>query len=171
MKKIGKLFAVLSIVASVMMMCGCGFIAQINETYDKWYKYEKSVDIPLGDDSSSDSATAATLSGAEFYLCYNKKSGLLVVVQKDSVQTVSVAQGLLEQDITITTGAQKQYTKDQFSTRKWAVLVASGKIKACDQPKFVAHHDQCIDVSTALGNGIQWKKVLRNILINQWLGE
>lgn len=173
MKKITKLIAVFSLVASVIMMCGCGLKSAIDATHNKWYKYvsAEGVSVPIGDDTSESSATAATLKGADFYLYFDDDKGLLVVVQKDSIQSVDIAGGLLIQDITVTTGAQKQYTKEQFGTAKWATLVASGKIAPSDTPKFISNHNSCIDVSEALGNGIQWKKVLRNILINQLLGE
>ena len=173
MKKICKLIAVLSLVAGVMMMCGCGLKNAIDATHNKWYKYNSAdgIDVPLGEDSSDSSATAATLSGADFYLYFDDDDGLLVVVQKDTVQTVAVAGGLLEQDVTITTGAKKQYTKQQFGTVKWATLVARGKISPSDKPKLISNPNGCIDITEALGNGIQWKKVLRNILINQLLGE
>ena len=173
MKKISKLIAVLSLIAGVIMMSGCGLKSAIDATHNKWYKYvsAEGVSVPIGDDTSESSVTAATLSGADFYLYFDDDDGLLVVVQKDSVQSVDIAGGLLTQDITITTGAKKQYTKQQFGTVRWATLVASGKIEPSDTPKFISDHSSCIDVSEALGNGIQWKKVLRNILINQLLGE
>ena len=173
MKKISKLIAVLSIVAGVIMMCGCGLKSAIDATHNKWYKYvsAEGVSVPIGDDTSDSSLTTTTLKGADFYLYFDDDKGLLVVVQKDSIQSVDIAGGLLTQDITVTTGAQKQYTKEQFGTAKWATLVASGKIAPSDTPKFISNHSNCIDISEALGNGIQWKKVLKQILINQLLGE
>ena len=173
MKKITKLIAVLSLVAGVIMMSGCGLKEAIDATHNKWYKYNSAegVNVDLGDDTSESSATVATLKGADFYLYFDDEKGLLVVVQKDKVETVDLAGGLLTTDITVTTGAQKQYTKQQFGSVQWGTLVASGKIIPSDTPKFISDHSHCIDVSEALGNGIQWKKVLRNILINQLLGE
>ena len=173
MKKISKLITILALFASVFMICSCGLKDAIDATHNKWYKYnnENGVTVPFGDDTSENSTTAASLSGAEFYLYFDDDDGLLVVLQKDSIQSVDLAGGLLTQDITVTTGAKKQYTKEQFDSVRWGVLAASGKIVPCDTPTFIAKHDGCIDLSEAINNGIQWKKVLRQILIDQLLGE
>ena len=96
---------------------------------------------------------------------------LKVIIQKDRVETVDVAGGLLQQDISVTTGAEKQYTKEQFGTVKWASLVSSGMITKTSAPKFATDRAHCIDLSEAVGQGIQWKKFLKKILINQLLGE
>lgn len=169
MKKITKLIAVLSIVASVFMMCGCGLKDAIDTKHNTWCKYEKGVDIPLGDDTSETTAAAKTMAGAELYLYYSDTNGLLVVVQKDTEATVQVLG--IPQTMTVTTGAKKQYTKDQFKALEWDGLAISGKISKCDTPKLISNPDGCYDVSEIFTEGVQWKKVLANILVNQLLSD
>ena len=174
MKKITNLFVVLSILAATVFMTGCGLKEAIDSTHNKWYKYtggDGVIDVPCGDDTTADSTTAGTLKNTELYLYYDDDDGLLVVLQKDSVQSVDLVGGLLTEDITITSGAKKQYTKADFGPVKWGIAVGSGAITPCETPKFIADHDHCVDLSEALANGIQWKKFLRDILINQLFPE
>ena len=171
MKKMTKLVAVMAILASVLMMCGCGLKSAIDATHNKWYKYNKEggIDIPLGDDTSENSTTATTLQGAELYFYYDDDEGLIAIVQKETEAEVTVLG--IPQTMTVITGAKKQYTKEQFGSVKWGTLVASGKISECNEPEMSAHPDKCYDVSDIFTQGVQWKKVLANILIKQLLEE
>ena len=171
MKKITKLVAVMAVLSSVLMMCGCGLKDAIDATHNKWYKYnnENGIDIPLGDDSSTSSAQTQTLQGAELYLYFDDSEGLVAIVQKETEAEVTVLG--IPQTMTVITGAKKQYTKEQFGSVKWGTLVASGKISECNEPEMSANPDKCYDVSEIFTQGVQWKKVLANILIKQLLEE
>lgn len=173
MKKILTVLIAAAVLAGSLVMTGCGLRNAIQATHNHWYKYNKEggMDVPLGEDSSEGSTSAATLSGSEFYVYFNAEKGLTVAIQKKTTTTASIAGGLLEQEVEIVTGGTKQYSTTEFGSGRWAALVSTGKFDQCSTPKIVAEPNSCVDISTALGNGIQWKKVLRNILINQLLGE
>ena len=173
MKKISKLLAVMTVVASVFMICGCGLKDAIDATHNKWYKYnnESGVDIPLGSDTSEDAASALDLKNAEFYVYFDDEDGLLVAVQSTKSENVELYKGLMSTTVDVTIGSTKQYTKEQFGTGRWATMIALGNFVKCDAPKIVTDPNGCFVITNALENGIQWKKVLRNILINRLLGE
>ena len=169
MKKIMNVLLAVALLAGAVMMCGCGLKDAIDTKHNTWCKYERGVDIPLGEDTSESATAVKTMAGAELYLYYSDTDGLQVVVQKETEASVQVLG--IPQTMTVTTGAKKQYTKDQFKPLEWDGLAISGKISECDTPKFVSDHDSCYDVSEIFTEGVQWKKVLANILVNQLLSE
>lgn len=173
MKKMTKLVAAMAILASVLMMCGCGLKSAIDSTHNKWYKYNKAegIDIPLGADTSADAASAVDLKNAEFYVYFDDDNGLLVAVQSTKSENVELYKGLLTQTVDITVGSTKQYTKEEFGTAKWTAMIALGNFTQCEAPKIVANPEQCFIITNALENGIQWKKVLANILLDSLLSE
>ena len=173
MKKIGKLFAVLSIVASVMMMCGCGL--KEFAKYNTWYKYksEDGISIPIGATGTADSmdATEQLMENAELYVYYNKTNGLKLAVQSTKTQKIEIAGGLLETSVDVVTGGTKEYPTSEFSSAKWTALILSGNFTECAAPKIVTNPEQCIDITNSDKFTFQWKKVLKRILINKLLGE
>lgn len=171
MKKITKLIAVFSLVASVIMMCGCGLKSAIDATHNKWYKYNKEggIDIPLGSDTSADAASALDLKNAEFYVYFDDDKGLLVAVQSTKSENVELYKGLMSTTVDVTVGSTKQYTKDEFGTGKWTAMIALGNFTPCNAPKIVSNPNECFVITNALENGIQWKKVLANILLQSLL--
>ena len=173
MKKITKLIAAMAVLTSVLMMCGCGLKEAIDATHNKWYKYNKAegVDIPLGSDTTGDETTLNSLKGAEFYLYFDDDDGLLVAVQSVKQENVELYKGALSTTVDVVVGGTKQYTKEEFGTLKWSALVASGKISPSEKPKIVANPNECFIITDAIENGIQWKRVLANILLSGLLEE
>ena len=171
MKKITKLIAVFSLVAGVIMMCGCGLKSAIDATHNKWYKYNKEggIDIPLGSDTSADAASALDLKNAEFYVYFDDDKGLLVAVQSTKSENVELYKGLMSTTVDVTVGSTKQYTKDEFGTGKWTTMIALGNFTPCNAPKIVSNPNECFVITNALENGIQWKKVLATILLESLL--
>ena len=172
MKKISKLFAVMTILASVLMMCGCGIKNAISQTYDTWYKYSGGpVSVPRGSDTTENDTATSSLDGAEIYVYFNESDGLTVAIQTVTTETVSLAGGLLESDVEIVTGGTKQYTKEQCGVAKWTTLIGFGSFEESKAPKIYTEPEKCVVITDALNNGIQWKKVLKKMLVNKLLGE
>lgn len=173
MKKISKFIATLSILAAIFLMVGCGVKDLVK--YDTWYKYNKEggLDIPIGAYGTGDSETAAgqLMENAELYVYYNKTDGLKLAIQSTKTQNIEIAGGLLSTSVDIVTGATKDYPTSEFGTGRWSALVLSGNFTECSTPKIVAHPEQCIDLSNSDAFTFQWKKVLKQILINKLLGE
>ena len=173
MKKITNLFVVLSILAATVFMTGCGLKEAIDSTHNTWYKYNKAegVDIPLGSDTTEEDSTLNSLKGAEFYLYFDDDEGLLVAIQSVKQENVELYKGALSTTVDVVVGGTKQYTKEEFGAIKWGALVASGKVVKSEKPKIVAHPEQCFIITDAVENGIQWKRVLANILLSGLLEE
>ena len=171
MKKSNSLFAVLAIVCGMLMMSGCVFNDPFAETYDTWYKYNSTVDVPTGTDGSEDDSATGSLKGAEVYIYFDGESKLIVAIQKETTSTVDVpgSHGLLQTDVTLTTGGVKEYQKGKTT---WDTIYSFGSWTRVSQPpKIYSNPEDCVDFTDALSNGIQWKKVLRRLLINKLLGD
>lgn len=174
MKKLMNVLLAVAVLAGAVMMSGCGL--RDYAKYDTWYKY-KSVDgisIPVGAAGTADSETAVgqMMENAELYVCYNETNGLKIAVQSTKEQKIEIAGGLLETSVDVVTGGTKEYTKEEFGPGKWTTLiVVTGKFEECNAPKIVTNPEQCINLTNNENFTFQWKKVLRNILINQLLGE
>ena len=173
MKKITKLVAVMAVLTSVLMMCGCGLKSAIDSTHNKWYKYNKAegVDIPLGYDTSTEATSTMDLKNAEFYVYFDHDDGLLVAIQTTKTENVELYKGAVSTNVDITVGSTKQYTKDEFGTGKWTTMIALGNFTQCDAPKIVTNPSECFIIQDAAEKGIQWKKVLANILLDSLLSE
>ena len=173
MKKITKLIAVFSLVASVIMMCGCGI--KDYAKYDTWYKYNKEggLDIPVGAAGTADSldATGQSMKNAELYVFYNQTDGLKLAVQSTKTQNIEIAGGLLQTSVDVVTGGTKEYPTSEFSSARWTALILSGNFTECSAPKIVTNPEQCINLTNNENFTFQWKKVLKRILINKLLGE
>ena len=177
MKKIkmiaGVLVAAMALLAGILMLTGCGMLNTIKKTYNKWYKYNKAegIDVPLGLDTSEDATSLGELKNAEFYVRYSENSGLTVAIQSTKKENVELYNGLVSTSVDIVIGATKQYNETEFGSGKWAALITLGDFSECSTPKIVSDPESCFIISDALNNGIQWKKVLKKILINKLLGD
>ena len=183
MKKNFKFLAGLIILASALMLCSCAF--DWSQTYDTWYKYDNAsgLNIPVVDKENSEAEADAKgiasgmMKNAEFYVCFNPDDGLTIAIQSTKAEEISIAGGLLTTSVDVVTGASKQYTKEQFGKVRWAALYATGAFKESSEPKVISNPEQCIILAGNKADGnanqfdFQWKKVLRQILIEQLLGE
>ena len=173
MKKLFNILMLSAVLLGTVMMTGCGLEERIKETYNTWYKYDREggLNIPVGtDDSSEDmsSASQAYLQNAEFYVYYDEDDGLKVVVQSTKKENIELYGGALSTSVDVVTGGVKQYTTKEFGPVKWTALMASGAFEVDREPMVSKDPDKCIQLfgenNTPLT--IQWKKILRNYLIN-----
>ena len=182
MKKITKLFVGLILFSSTLLLSGCMF--DWTATYDTWYKYKKAegLDVPIVDvaNSETEADTAGIASGtmknAEMYVCFNPDKGLTVAIQSTKDQQIDIAGGLLTTSVEVVTGGSKTYTKEQFGKGKWMALYGTGLFEESKTPKVISNPEQCIILASDEEGGanqfdFQWKKVLKQILINKLLGE
>lgn len=183
MKKLTKLFAGLVIFASSLMLTSCLF--DWEQTYETWYKYRgDSLSIPVVAKADADAEADASgiasgmMEDAEFYVWFSPDDGLKIAVQSTSEQEISIGNGLLTTTADIVTGGYKTYeNKSDFSSLKWKALYASGLFEESSTPEVVAHPEKCIILAGDSEDGnankfdFHWKKVLKQILINQLLGE
>lgn len=180
MKKLTKIFAGLIILATVAITTGCNLFEQakdaVEATYNTWYVYagETAINIPLGSDADDENGTSAKqLEDVEFYVYYDGDDGLKIAVQAETEQNVELLGGLVSQKATLYTGGTKQYSKSQFGAVKWAGMISALPFEEADEPEVSAHPEKCIILmgEEAGDLKIQWKKVLKRVLINQLLGE
>lgn len=182
MKKITKLITGLMLLSGVFLLSGCMF--DWTQTYDTWYKYNKveGVSVPIVDAANAESDADATgiasgvMENAEFYVCFNPDKGLTVAVQSTKAEEISIGGGLLTTSVDVVTGGSKTYTPEQFGKVKWVALYGTGLFEESSTPKVISNPDQCIILASDEEGGanqfnFQWKKVLKQILINQLLGE
>ena len=174
MKKIINVLLALAVFAGAFMLSGCGIREYAK--YDTWYKYKSAngIDIPVGATGTENSETAVgqMMENAELYVCYNETNGLKIAVQSTKEQKIEIAGGLLETSVDVVTGGTKEYTKEEFGPGKWTTLiVVTGKFEESKAPKIVTNPEQCINITNNEKFTFQWKRVLREILINKLLGE
>ena len=171
MKKLFNVFIILSVLFCAVAATGCGDV--LEPTYNTWYKYEGTFDIPLGSDTSEDADSLLNLKNSELYVYYDADEGLTVAVQSTKEQDVELLGGLTSYTVDMIIGGQKTYTKEkgQFGPGRWTALMLLGTFEESNTPEIVKNPEQCIDLSEGLQNGIQWKKVLKKILIQQLLGD
>lgn len=169
MKKIFKLLILSSIFMAGFIFTGCMKEQIVDSTQDQWYKYAKTVDIPLSKTGSEESPLS-DLKGASLYVYYLSGEGLKVAIQAESEQSIEILGGLVSYDQTITAGAV--YNFENFTDTKWAALVLLSGMSPCDEPKVSATPDQCLILGgdEASDVKIQWKKVLANVILEKLLG-
>ena len=180
MKKIGKIFVGLIVLAGIVMTTGCNLFNQAKEavesTYDTWYLYtgDQTISIPLGSNADDEDGTSTkSLDNVEFYVYYDEDDGLKIAVQAETEQNVELLGGLAQKKLTTYTGGTKQYSKDDFKPYKWAGMISTFPFEEADEPEVSAHPDRCIILAgdEAGDLKIQWKKVLKRKLIETILGE
>ena len=181
MKKYVKVIAIAAVLLSGLMLAGCAaaqtiketVIENVNDSYNKWYKYKskKQIDIPIASTSASDDEDISKLENAEIYVCFNPDKGLTVSIQSETTQTVELLKGLYQQEMKITVGGNKEYPLEDFGKKSWYTLWGSGKLEKASEPKIHAHPEECVLIGSekAPGAKIQWKKLLANYLIGSLL--
>ena len=178
MKKLTKIMIAAAVLLCGLVVTGCAAAETIKEyvdsTHKTWYKYNgNSIEIPLGkDDDSDSSATSKNLQNADIYVYYDQ--GLTVAVQSETQQDVEMLGGLVTQKQTIVVGGKKTYTEKEFGTVKWTALLAAANFKSqSSAPKIVYDPDSCVIIGgdEAPNFKIQWKKFLKQKLIDTLIGE
>ena len=181
MKKLLKIMTAAAVMLCGLALTGCGLKEIVKQTvddsYNQWFKYksDKQISIPLlpaaTDDLDTTEESTQKLENAEIYLYYDPAVGLTVSIQSQTVQTVELLSGLYSQDMTITVGANKQYTADEFKKPKWYALWGSGKIEESDEPEIHAHPEKCVVIGEGKAQNakVQWKKFLANYLLDSLL--
>ena len=108
------------------------------------------------------------LENAEFYVYFDSDDGLTVVVQSSKKENIELYGGAFSTSVDVVTGGKKQYPKEKFGAGSWTALMVSGAFEECDEPLISKDPSKCIPLfgedKTPLT--IQWKKVLKNYLIN-----
>lgn len=173
MKKCIKLIAGLTFLAGILSITSCGLKKTLlDDTQDQWYKYNGTVEIPIGKSDNSENDTLLDkLTQPEFYVYFNEDDGLTVAIQSDYEQDINLFCGLYSTTTKFPVGGYKQYTPEEFGTVKWTALIALGDFKKCSEPG-VVKGNQAVNLFNDLKKGgIQWKKVLKNILLESLLGE
>ena len=170
MKKFLTIMTAATVLLCSTVLTSCGAADLIAETYDTWYKYEKTVTIPLGTDidATSTESEAHSLKDAELYVYFDPDDGLTIAVQSTSSQDVEMLGGLITQTVDVVIGGTKQYDNTQFGKGKWAALWASGKFQKASEPKVSSEPEKCVILAgdDKRDFKIQWKKVLLNYLLN-----
>lgn len=172
MKKYVKIFAAVAVILAGVIVTGCGaaqaLIEQIEATYDTWYKYNGTLNIPLGNSDATESDTKLDdLKNAEVFVYFNKEDGLKVAVQATSVQDVELLNGWISTTQDVHVGGTKTF--DSFDSIKWTLLIESGKFTESSEPEISSGTGTCIQLigdDNSQNITIQWKKVLKNYLVN-----
>ena len=142
-------------------------------TQGKWYKYNQTVNIPLGATDDVAFSEGKTLNDASLYVYYESGEGLKVAIQAETKENVDVFGGAISQEVAIITGAVYSFDVAKFDNKKWAALVALSEIEECDEPEVSANPDKCLILGgdTAEDTKVQWKRVLKNVILEKLLGE
>ena len=171
MKKFLTMFGAAAVLLCGVLFTSCGAAAAVVDyyagTYNNWYKYNGTATIPLGNstDDAEDSAAIKNLEGVEFFVKFNPQTGLIVAVQASKDQNVELYNGLINTNMKVYMGGKKEYTAEQFGYYRWIALLGTGKFSQVPTPKIISNPEECILLDEN-NFKIQWKKVLRNYLIN-----
>lgn len=158
------LLAALAVFAALLASCDMDGITEYYS--DQWYEYDTSrladIKIPVGTSDTDDAAATKEIAIAGLYAYFNQSSGLRLVV----------AQGTSASDYAKPVYGEKTYSTEEFSAAKWIALVELGNLRKCGKPDCIGS-DLYLNLSdiTDKDGGIQWKKVLTNILIGKLLEE
>lgn len=164
MKKSLCILTILLATFFVGLFVSCSAVEELKNFYlDKWYQYnpEKvgNLQIPIGaDDDSEGSATTENISIAELYARYDSTEGLTIILAQDPESSGDYKPIY----------GKKTYTKEQFNTVAWATVVELGDFNAIEgEPAIAIKPALYRDLSEIVeGEGIQWKKILVNILMD-----
>ncbi len=180
MKKLTKIMIAAAVLLCGLVVTGCAAAETIKEivdaTHNTWYKYktDRQIDIPVlpasAEDGDSTTESTQKLENAEIYFYYDSTEGLLVAIQSKTTQKVEMLNGLYSQDLTVPMGATKQFTKEQFDTKKWTALTLAVKLEKANEPEISANPKACIVLGDKENSPkIQWKKFLANYLLGSYL--
>ena len=127
MKKLMNVLLACVILAGSLTMMGCGLKDAIDQTHNKWYKYNKEggLNIPLGATDDENSADGSYLENAEFYVYFDSEKGLKTAVQSSKTEAIELYGGAVSTNVELVVGGTKEYTKEQFGAIKWTALVTS----------------------------------------------
>ncbi len=170
MKKSIRLLSVLLVLFAGCLVTGCMIQDALQDTHGQWYKYNKTVDIPLGKTGEEDEAIKE-LKGASLYVYYETDIGLKVAIQAETKESVEVLGGLFSQDVDITAGAV--YDFENFTDTKWAALVLVSGMAPSTAPAVYTTPEKCLILGgeKAKETKVIWKKVLAEIILKKLLGE
>ena len=156
-----KIF-LLALAAVFLLFTSCGTTKVISEnTSNSWYKYNKAYTVSTAtsdsDSGSTSNSNAKSLSDGTLYVYYDSVAGLTVVIENTSSKIFG----------------KKVYTPAQFGEGKWSALIVSGKFtKISGTPASVANSSGYKNLSDYVtGEGIQWNKILVEIIEKALLGE
>lgn len=178
MKKLVKILSVAAVLLCGIMVTSCAAAETIKEvvdaTHNTWYKYKNKTSIPVLNKTEADSDNAVEssdkLKDADIYFYFDSNNGLKVAIQSESTQTVDFLNGLYEQEQKVIMGSTKQFTKEQFDSKKWTALTLAIRMEKADEPEISAHPDRCIVLGSNENKPkIQWKKFLANYLLGDAL--
>ena len=176
-KRFGFFAAALCFCALFMTACSSsgsdsGIESLFAGTYNQWYKYNGSAQIPLGAaDDDTEGSNTSLLKSVELYCKFNPAAGLTIAVQASKEQNIEVFNGLGTTTANVTMGGTKEYGLDKFGMAKWIAVYSAVNLKSSSTPKIVSNPDECIKLDNFDNFKIQWKKVLANLLVNKLLGE
>ena len=166
MKKIGSILLILSVLLSTLFITSCSEDPELDpfaNTYDKWYLYKKTVDVPVADKDTADTNKDGVLKGAKVYVKYNTSNGLEVMVVTTQKQTISYLGGAYEVEADVTTGGSQTF--EDFASAKWKGLILLGSFIKEDPPTIT------VDLSSALKGKLNLRRVLAEFILNNLLGE
>ena len=166
MKKIGSVLIILSVLLSTLVITGCSDDPELDpfaNTYDKWYLYKNTVDVPVADKDTADATKDGVLKGAKVYVKYDLDEGLELKVVTTQKQTISYLGGVYEVEADVTTGATKTF--EDFSSAKWKTLILLGSFVKEEPPKIT------VDLSQKLNGKLNLRRVLAEFILNNLLGE
>lgn len=172
MKKFLKIMTAAAVLLCGLALTGCGAVDALKQTYNKWYKYNGTYEVPLGSNADEEDGTAMnTLKDAEFYVYFDENDGMTLAIQSTSTQDIQLVQGLATTQVELVTGGTKTY--ETVGTGRWGVLMYSGNFVQSSVPKIVSEPEKCIVLAGDNANEfkIQWKKVLANLIVKKMLGE
>lgn len=166
MKKIGSILLVLSVLLSTLVITSCSDDPELDpfaSTYNKWYVYTDTVNVPVADEDTSDATKDGILKDAKIYVRYNTDEGLELKVVTTQKQTISYLGGAYEVEADVTTGATKTF--EDFSSGRWKTLILLGSFTKKEPPEIT------VDLSDGLKGNLKLKRVLAEFIINNLLGE
>ncbi|MBR6341492.1 MAG: hypothetical protein IKR64_06300 [Treponema sp.] len=166
MKKISKILIVFGVLAAAFVATSCG---SLNRTYDVWYKYTNTIaELPVGTEpenpADDDPNSKGMLKNAQLYVKFNETDGLTVRVITSTQQTVTCAGGYISiPDVTIVTGFEKKYGKENFGPGRWTLLIGLGSFIEEDPPT------QWTDISNIANAQFDIRRLVADFLL-QLLG-
>lgn len=173
MKKIIKIITIFTLLSGVFTLSSCGLKKQLlDNTQNQWYKYNSTIEIPLGNsDESETDSLLDNLSEPEFFVYYDEDEGLTVAIQSNCKQDIELIGGFYQTTAELPVGGCKTYSPKEFGSIKWSALMALGSFTKTSEPAIYKAKTGFTLLDQYSNGGIQWKKILKNILLNTLLGE
>lgn len=171
MKKVSNILIILGLLVTAFMATSCG---KLDRTYNTWYKYDNTISqLPIGtagkytieeNGNPVEKDGSGMLENATLYVKFNDTDGLTIRAITTTKQTVGVAGGYFEiPDVTIVTGFEKRYGKEDFGPVRWTALISLGAFVEEDPPA------QWNDISNIANAKLNLKRLVTDFLL-QLLG-